>query len=57
MYIIIKAIDEEVQNNVFVNKVSLHLKSNYVETKNIDKYKIITTALVSKFLSLLIEKM
>ena len=49
-HIIIKASDEEVTNNHFVNNL-MHLKSNCSETKSIEKCKIIIIAQVSKFLS------
>lgn len=49
-YITIKASDEAVTNNAFANNL-MHLKSNYLETKRIDKCKIIITAPASKFLN------
>lgn len=49
VYIIIKASNEEVINNIFVNNL-MYFKSNYLEIKSRDKCKIIIIVLVLKFL-------
>ena len=49
-YIIIKVTYEEATNNAFLNNL-MHLKSKYLETESTDNCKIITTSLVSKFLT------